>query len=131
MENSSPISILLVDDNEMVRRSLSLFLTMHDDFHLAGEAADGREAVDSCITLKPQVILMDINMPIMNGIEVTKIIRQVAPDVCILALTSLEDNGLVDEIMDAGANAFLLKKASIDEIAYAIRTLCNSNTEQL
>ncbi len=126
-QKSLPITVLLVDDNEMVRHSLSLFIKFHQDFRLVGEAANGLEAVDLCVTRKPDVILMDINMPVINGIVATKVIRQISPATCILALTSLEDNGKIDQVLEAGANAFLFKTASIDEIAQSIRNICSPN----
>ncbi len=129
MEKNSIIKILIVDDNDMVRRSLRLFLELHDDFQLLGEGGDGNEAVQLYSQLQPDVILMDIKMPVSNGIEATKTIRQLDHRVCILALTSLNDNGKVEEMMAAGANAYLLKQASIDQIAHAIRELCISRDE--
>jgi DNA-binding NarL/FixJ family response regulator len=131
MKKNSTISILIVDDNEMVRRSLRLFLELHDDFKLIGEAVNGQEAVMICSGLSPDIILMDIKMPVMDGIEATRLIRAQNPSMCILALTSLNDNSKVEEIMSAGANAHLLKQASIDQIDDAIRHLCDFQENSL
>jgi DNA-binding NarL/FixJ family response regulator len=124
MVTPSPINILIVDDNEVVRRSLDLFFRTQPDLNLVGEALNGKEAVASCDDLQPDVILMDINMPVMDGITATKIIQQKHPDIYVLALSSLEDNGSVKAMMEAGAKSYLLKSTSIDEIAAAIRSSC-------
>jgi DNA-binding NarL/FixJ family response regulator len=86
--------------------------------------------VKSYQQLKPNVVLLDIKMPIMNGIETAKIIRQKSPNVGILALTSLEDNGRLQQMMEVGADSYLLKTASIDEIANAIRVLYQEKKKQ-
>ena len=125
METTKPINILLVDDNEMIRHSMGLFLKNFDDFHLVGVAANGKEAIGICEELKPDVVLMDIKMPVMNGVEATRIIQQNFADICILAFISLEDYDMIQDILSAGANSVLLKKASIDEIANKIRDACS------
>lgn len=126
MVYTTPINILVVDDNDMVRRSLGLFLNSQADFHMLGIAANGKEAVDFCEEHNPDVILMDINMPIMDGIEATEIIRQRWPDMRILVLSSLHDEGKIQQVLDAGANSFLHKASSIDELAQAIHQVMNN-----
>jgi DNA-binding NarL/FixJ family response regulator len=113
-------AILLVDDNEMVRQSLGLYLSTHDDFCLLGEAANGWEAVIFCSGQRPDIILMDINMPVMDGIEATKIIRQRWPEIRILAITSFGDNGTAQKMLDVGAESCFQKNSSIDELTQTI-----------
>jgi len=121
MVKKEPITILLVDDHEMVRRGLTVFLKSFDDLILVGEAANGKEAVDFCRQLKPDVILLDILMPVMGGIEATKVILAEFPDVKIIAMTSFNNEDIVTEVIRNGAIGFLMKNTSIDDLAAAIR----------
>src|SRR5262249_32463575 len=105
----------------MVRRGLALFLEAFDDFILVGEANSGPEAVKLCAETKPDVVLMDLLMPGGSGVEATKIIRQNWPNIQVLALTSYENPDLVRNALQAGAIGYLLKNASIDELARAVR----------
>ncbi len=118
---SHPIRVLLVDDHPMVRRGLATFLKIFDDFELAGEAADGNEALARCAQVNPDVVLMDLVMPEMDGATATRAIRQQFPDVQVLALTSFKDVQLVQNVLQAGAIGYLLKDVSADELAQAIR----------
>ena len=121
MTETDPIRVLLVDDHEMVRRGLAVFLNSFDDLEMVGEAANGMEALEMCRQLKPDVILLDILMPEMGGIEATKAILTEFPDAKIIAITSFEEENLVKEVIQSGAIGFLMKNASIDELAAAIR----------
>jgi NarL family two-component system response regulator LiaR len=121
MTQIDPIRVLLVDDHEMVRRGLAVFLNSFDDLHMIGEAANGKEALDMCRQLDPDVILMDILMPEMDGIEATKLILAEFPQTKIIAMTSFEKEDVVTEVIRNGAIGFLMKNASIDELAAAIR----------
>ncbi len=118
---SHPIRVLLVDDHPMVRRGLATFLKIFDDLELAGEAADGNEALARCAQVNPDVVLMDLVMPEMDGATATRAIRQQFPDVQVLALTSFKDVQLVQNVLQAGAIGYLLKDVSADELAQAIR----------
>lgn len=122
----NPIRVLVVDDHEMVRSGLTTFLEAFDDLELVGQAANGREAVDLCATVRPHVILMDLAMPEMDGVAATQAICQAYPEVKIIALTSFGDQDLVQRVLQAGAVGYLLKSASIDELANAIRTACSN-----
>ena len=115
------IRVLLVDDHEMVRSGLEVFLEVSDDLALVGEAADGEEAVRLCDALHPDVVLMDLVMPRMDGIEATRAIRQAHPHTQVIALTSFKDEELVHAALQAGAIGYLLKNASIEELSAAIR----------
>jgi NarL family two-component system response regulator LiaR len=117
----SPIRVLLVDDHAMVRRGLAVMLQAFDDLALAGEAATGEEAVRLCAELRPDVVLMDLQLPDMTGVEATRAIRQNRPEVKVLALTSFKDEAWVQAALQAGAIGYLLKDVSIDELAAAIR----------
>jgi two-component system, NarL family, response regulator LiaR len=115
------IRILIVDDHAVVRQGLGVLLSVYDDFEFVGEASNGREAVAACEALQPVVILMDLLMPEMNGIEATQIIRQKYPDIRVIALTSFDEPSLKQLAREAGVVGFLLKTASIDDIVQAIR----------
>ena len=121
MTSSAPIRVLLVDDHTMVRRGLATFLRVFDDLELAGEAADGDEAIQLCARLLPDVVLMDMVMPGMDGVTVTRAIRQQFPTVQVIALTSFKEQDLVQNALQAGAIGYLLKDVSADELAQAIR----------
>lgn len=116
----SAIRIMIVDDQEVVRRGLSLFLQAFDDLLLVGEAPNGLEAVRICGELQPDVVLMDLMMPEMDGIQATRIIRQQHPNTQVIALTSIQDDQSVRDMLEAGAIGYLLKNASIDELANTI-----------
>jgi len=116
------IRIMIADDNEMVRRSLSVFLELYDDFQLVGEAANGRQAVEPCRVLQPDLVLMDLVMPQMNGVMATQKICQQFPTIKILVLTSTVEHDLINEALAAGAHGYLLKSVTIDTLAKAVRS---------
>jgi NarL family two-component system response regulator LiaR len=118
---SSPIRVMIVDDHSMVRRGLITFLRSFSDLKLAGEADSGEAAVQLCGDFQPDVILMDMMMPNMNGPEAIRLIRQEHPRVHILALTSFKQGNLIREALEAGAIGYLLKDVSADALAAAIR----------
>ncbi len=121
MISSSPIRVMLVDDHTMVRRGLATFLKVFDDLELIGEAADGEAAIQLCARILPDVILMDMAMPGMDGVTATRIIRQRFPMVQVIALTSFKEAELVQSVLQAGAIGYLLKDVSADKLAQAIR----------
>ena len=121
MNPSSPIRVMLVDDHAMVRRGLAAFLEVFDDLELAGQAANGEEAIDLCARLLPDVVLMDMIMPGKDGATVTRLIRQQFPTVRVIALSSFKEEQLVQNALQAGAIGYLLKDVSADELARAIR----------
>jgi NarL family two-component system response regulator LiaR len=112
---------MLVDDHAMVRRGLSTFLKVFDDLQLVGEAENGEAALRLCAEVLPDVILMDMVMPDMDGAAATHLIRQQFPQVQVLALTSFKEGDLVKNTLEAGAIGYLLKDVSADELAGAIR----------
>lgn len=121
MTASSSIRVLLVDDHTMVRRGLATFLKVYDDLQLVGEAATGQTAIELCGRLLPDVVLMDLSMPGMDGVETTRAIHQQFPAVRVIALTSFNEEGAVQNVLRAGAISYLLKDVSAAELAQAIR----------
>ncbi len=120
-DHPSPIRVLIVDDHVMVRRGLATFLRAFSELALAGEAGSGEEAVRLSAELRPDVILMDMMLPGMNGPDAIRIIRQRQPEIKILALTSFKEGELIRDALEAGAIGYLLKDVSADELASAIR----------
>jgi two-component system, NarL family, response regulator LiaR len=116
-----PIRVLLVDDHTMVRRGLATFLMVFDDLKLAGEAESGSEAIQLCAEVSPDVILMDMVMPEMDGATATRAIRQQFPHIQVIALTSFKEGDLIKNALESGAIGYLLKDVSADELARAIR----------
>jgi NarL family two-component system response regulator LiaR len=121
MEPSGPIRVLVVDDHAMVRKGLATFLRIKPDLELVGEASDGEEALRLCEQVQPDVVLMDLVMPKMDGTAATQAIRERWPQVQVIALTSFQERKLVREALQAGAISYLLKNVSVDELAEAIR----------
>ena len=121
MRHSQPIRVMLVDDHAMVRRGLATFLQVFDDLELVGEADNGAAAIQLCADIQPDVVLMDMLMPDMDGVSVTRIIRQKFPTVQVIALTSFKEANLVQNALQAGAIGYLLKNITADALAQAIR----------
>lgn len=118
------IKILLVDDHAVVRSGLSKFLLVNNDMKLVGEASDGDEAVQKTSLYKPDVVLMDLMMPGMDGITATRQIRQKYPDVKVIALTSFAEPNIVQGALQAGAIGYLQKNVTAKELARAIHSAC-------
>jgi NarL family two-component system response regulator LiaR len=116
----SPIRILLVDDHAVVRSGLKTFLMVYDDLELVGEASDGREAIQKCADLQPDVVLMDLVMPDMDGATATQAIRSRWPAIQVVVLTSFTEDDLVQGALRAGAIGYLLKNASVSDLVQAI-----------
>lgn len=119
---SQPIRVMLVDDHAMVRRGLSTFLRIFDDLQLVGEAESGEAAIQLCADVLPDVILMDMVLPDMDGAASTRVIRQRFPHVQVIALTSFKTGDLVRNALDAGAIGYLLKDVSAEQLVQAIRS---------
>ncbi|HVB25147.1 MAG TPA: response regulator transcription factor [Ktedonobacteraceae bacterium] len=115
------IRVLIVDDHKVVRQGLRLFLRVDPDIEIVGEAANGAEAVERARQLAPDVVLMDILMPVMDGIAATAAIRKERPEIEVLGLTSILEDSAVVEIMRAGAIGYLLKDLDGDDLCRAIR----------
>ena len=115
------IRVLVVDDQALVRAGLRYFLAAFDDLELVGEARGGQEAVQGCEQFQPDVVLMDLMMPGMNGCEATRIICERWPGVRVIALTNFHETELVQRALQAGATGYLLKNVLADQLADAIR----------
>ena len=120
MTESDAVRVMVVDDHDMVRNGLEVMLETHEELKFVGEASNGEEAVRLCQEIQPDVILMDLVMPGMDGVETTRAIRQLCPNVQVIALTSFKETRLVQNALQAGAIGYLLKNVSIDDLARAI-----------
>jgi NarL family two-component system response regulator LiaR len=121
MNEMNPIRVMIVDDHDMVRRGLAAYLEDELGLELVGEAGDGREAVQVCDQVRPDVVLMDLVMPELSGAEATRIIRDRWPQVQVIALTSFQEEDLVQDALGAGAISYLLKNVSGQDLVEAIR----------
>jgi two-component system, NarL family, response regulator LiaR len=119
--SSNPISILIVDDHAVVRQGIRSVLELDSGFQVVGEARDGSEAICRAREMRPDVVLMDLMMPGVDGLEATASIRKELPDTEVIVLTSFLMDGIVQNAMRAGAMSFLLKEAEADELLRAIR----------
>lgn len=122
MNDQDKLTIMLVDDHEVVRQGFRFFIDVVDEVEFVGEASDGLEAIEAVERLQPDIILMDIVMPKMNGIEATRAIMSSHPDTKIIALTSFsDDEQLVKNALQAGAVGYFFKDITVDDLADAIR----------
>ena len=122
------IRVLLVDDQAMVRAGIHMILEAENDIRVVGEAEDGAKAVTAAHKLKPDVVLMDIQMPLMNGLEATRQITQTPGNTCrILILTTFERDDYVFEALRAGASGFILKNAPPEDLIAAVRVVAEGN----
>jgi two-component system, NarL family, response regulator LiaR len=122
MSEMKPIRVMLVDDHAVVRSGLTAFLLAYDEFELVGEASSGEQAVQLCQKIQPDVLLMDLVMPGMDGATATSLIREKCPEIQVIALTSFKEKELVEGALKAGAIGYLLKDVSADQLANAIRS---------
>ncbi|MCB8986712.1 MAG: response regulator transcription factor [Ardenticatenaceae bacterium] len=116
------IQILLVDDHAVVRQGLKMFLELDADLEIIGEAENGEQAIQLAGDLKPDVVLMDLLMPVLDGIEATAVIRRDYPDTEVIALTSVLEDASIMAAMRAGATGYLLKDTQADELCRAIKS---------
>jgi DNA-binding NarL/FixJ family response regulator len=117
----SEIRVLVVDDQQLVREGLHVLLEMKPDIRVAGEAADGVEAVEQAQRIEPDVVLMDVRMPKLDGVAATRRVRETCPDVQVIILTTFDDDEYVFEGLRAGAVGYLLKDTPSEQLAEAIR----------
>jgi two-component system, NarL family, response regulator LiaR len=121
MSDTKPIRVMIVDDHAVVRSGLAAFLTVFDDLELVAQVGSGEEAVRLCRQVSPDVVLMDLVMPVMDGAAATQAIRAECPEIQVVALTSFREDDLVQGALQAGAISYLLKNVSADELVNAIR----------
>lgn len=122
-----PIKVLVVDDHGVLREGLRLLIEQHDEMELAGEASNGRQAVELAGQLKPDIVLMDVSMPGMNGIEATRQILNDNNDVKVLALSAYSNKRFVTEMLKLGVSGYVLKDTASDELVRAIVTVANGD----
>ena len=118
-----PLKIMLVDDHEMIREGLHSLFECQTDMEIVGEAENGRVAVEKAVKLKPDLIVMDINMPEMNGIEATRLIKASCPTIIIVALSSFRESCLAADMIKAGASAYVSKVKLFEELVKAIQII--------
>ncbi|MEE8047158.1 MAG: response regulator transcription factor, partial [Dehalococcoidia bacterium] len=124
----APTRILIVDDHTMVRDGLSSMLQRQSDFEVVGEASNGREGVEQAEQLNPDLILMDLRMPEMDGVEAMRQIHAAQPDIDFLVLTTFDTDEYIFDAVEVGAKGFLLKDTSRDELFNAVRTVSIGNS---
>jgi len=117
--------ILIVDDDALIRESLSLVLSLEDDIEIVGEAENGKEALQLCKTLNPDIVLMDIRMPMVDGISATQQIKNKHPNIKIMMLTTFADKANIQNALSAGADGYLLKTDETATLAIKLRALIN------
>ena len=122
------IRILLVDDQHLIRQGLKSMLESNDQMQVIGEAENGQRALEQIAALKPDIVLMDIRMPVMDGVATTKAIAQQYPDIKVLVLTTFDDDEYVFQAMRLGAKGYLLKDTEPDELMLAIRSVYKGQT---
>lgn len=125
MSEQSPITILIAEDHEITRVGLRLTLEQVSDFQVVGEAEDGRSAVAKVLQLQPQVVLMDIGLPIIDGIEATQQIKAQAPGVHVIMLTSHDNDRDIFAALSGGADGYCLKEISSNQLTMAVRTVAD------
>ena len=122
MPRADKIRLLIVDDHKVVRNGLQVFISLYDDIEVVGEARNGQQAVEQCATHQPDVVLMDMVMPVMDGPTATRLIRGQFPQVQVVALTSFDEEEIVQRAIEAGAVGYLYKDVEEDELIDAIRS---------
>lgn len=123
-----PITLLLADDHKIVREGTRQLLEQYPDFEIVGEAADGAEAVRLAGELQPQVVIMDVRLPVLSGMEATRIITSRYPEVRVVVLSAYDGDEYIFPLLEAGASGYLLKTSSGSELADAIRAIHSIGT---
>ncbi|WP_338704521.1 response regulator transcription factor [Priestia aryabhattai] len=123
------IKILIADDHHVVRKGLVFFLQTQPDLEVVGEASNGEEAIKLATSLEPHIVLMDLSMPVLDGIEATKELKKQAPHIQVMILTSFSDQDHVIPSLEAGASGYQLKESDPDELVAAIRKLMNGENQ--
>lgn len=121
------IKLMLVDDQSLIREGLSMLLSFCDDIEIVGEASNGKEAIELVDKLLPDVLLMDIRMPVMNGVEATKIIKEKHPNIKIIILTTFNEDEYIFEGLKNGADGYILKDIKSEEMIKGIKTVYSGN----
>ncbi|MNO31938.1 Transcriptional regulatory protein DegU [compost metagenome] len=125
--SSQAIKVLLADDHQLFREGLKRILNMEDDIEVVGECSDGTQVLESCHMYKPEIVLMDINMPLLNGVDATAELREALPEVKVIILSIHDDESYVFETLRKGATGYLLKDMEAESLINAIRTVAEGN----
>ncbi len=128
MKKKPRITVLIAEDHEIVREGLRNLLNAETDFEVIGEAGTGRQAVEMARKLHPDVVVMDIAMPLLNGLEATRQIRQTVPGIKVLVLSAHSDDAYVQKVTALGASGYLIKQTSFRFLSEAIRAVCQGRT---
>ncbi|MDL1891608.1 response regulator transcription factor [Sphingobacteriales bacterium CHB3] len=123
MKSTEKISVLIADDHTIVRHGLVSLLSLSEEFEIVGEAENGRDAVELALAKNPNVVLMDIGMPILNGLEATRQIRKLAPHIKVLILSGYDNDEYILQVIHTGANGYILKNSMLDDLYTAIRSV--------
>ena len=122
------VQVLIVDDHEIMREGMSALLRKYSQFEVVGQATDGRQALEMASQLKPDVIIMDVGMPNLNGVDATKKLISMYPDLKIMALSAHSDGSIVAKMIKAGASGYMLKESAFDELIEGLNTLLDGRT---
>ena len=120
--------VLIVDDHEIMREGMSVLLHKYSEFEVVGQAADGRQAIEMASRLKPEIVIMDVGMPNLNGIDATKQLLSLDSDLKIMALSTHSDGSVVAKMIKAGAVGYMLKESAFDELIEGLNTLLDGRT---
>ena len=123
-----PIKVLIVDDDALIRDGLTTLLELEDDFEVAGSATNGQDAFELCQRLQPDLVLMDIRMPVLDGVLSTKLIKQHYPAIKVVLLTTFKDDEYIEEAIKSGAEGYVLKSQSLKSIIESLRVVGKGNT---
>lgn len=121
------LKVLIVDDDSLIRESLSILLNLDDEITVLGAAANGQEAFDMCKEMQPEVVLMDVRMPVMDGVLGTKLIKSSFKDIKVIILTTFEDDEYIKEAIKNGAEGYILKNQSSDSIISSLKAVMKGN----
>jgi len=122
------VQVLIVDDHEIMREGMTALLRKYSQFEVVGQATDGRQALEMASQLKPDVIIMDVGMPNLNGVDATKKLISMYPDLKIMALSAHSDGAIVAKMIKAGASGYMLKESAFDELIEGLNTLLDGRT---
>jgi DNA-binding NarL/FixJ family response regulator len=125
---SDKITVLIADDHTILRRGLVSLLSLNPNIQVIGEAEDGRSAVEAALRLEPDVVLMDLSMPVLNGLEATAQLKKESPAIKVLILTAHDNDEYVSQVVRSGANGYALKNTSPEELYAAIKTVHSGHT---
>ena len=128
MRDGETINVVIADDHALVREGTKQMLEGQSGIEIVGEASDGEQAIRLVATLDPDVVLMDIAMPVLNGIEATRRIKQDSPRTSVLVLTAYDDDQYIDALLDAGAAGYLMKNVSAEELARSVRAVAEGES---